>query len=188
MKATMNNKKVEIKQLVIPLIEFLCLMALCFLSTSSFAIMKGLSTDELTKASDIVISGEVENTESHWSKDGKTIFTTAYITVDDVVKGVTTQRKIAVEYEGGEVGGIGLRVSDQTALTKGEKVILFLKSGKSHRDGNVYNIVGNNQGKYVIGADGIARKGGYSVAGDKENIDNNIPADKLIERIKRAEK
>jgi len=170
-----------------PAIKFLCLIGLCFLSTSSFAIMKGLSTDELTKASDIVISGEVENTESQWNKDGKTIFTTAYITVSDVIKGVTTQRKIAIEYEGGEVGEIGLRVSDQTALVKGEKVILFLKSGKSHRDGNTYNIVGHGQGKYVIDADGIARKGGFSIACDKENIDNNIPADKLIEKIKRVE-
>jgi hypothetical protein len=88
-----------------------------------------------------------------------------------------------VEYEGGEIGDIGLRVSDQSPLIKGEKVILFLRSGKSKKEGAAYNIVGKGQGKYVIDADGIARKGGFSIAGGKEDIDNNIPVDKLIEKI-----
>ncbi len=169
-------------------LKFLFFIVLCSLSSSSLATMKGLSTEELTKASDLVISGEVENTESQWSKDGKIIFTSAYIVIGDVIKGASPQRRIAIEYEGGEVGEIGLKVSDQTKLIKGERVILFLQSGKSHRDGNTYNIVGRGQGKYVIGADGIARKGGFSISGDKEKIDNNIPADKLIEKIRRVGK
>jgi hypothetical protein len=46
-------------------IKFLCPIVVCFLSTSSFAIMKGLNTEELTTASDIVISGEAQSTKSH---------------------------------------------------------------------------------------------------------------------------
>jgi len=169
-------------------IKFLCLIVLCFLSSSSSAIMKGLSTEELTKASDIVIVGEVENTEAQWSKDGKTIFTSAYILINTVIKGMTSQARIIVEYEGGEIGDIGLKVSDQSPLLKGEKVILFLRSGKSKKDGGgAYNIVGKGQGKYLIDADGIARKSGFSIAGGKEDIDNNIPVDKLIEKINKIE-
>jgi hypothetical protein len=53
---------------VSPAMLFLCLMVLCCLSVPSFAIMKGLSTEELTKDSDIVILGEVENIKSLWAR------------------------------------------------------------------------------------------------------------------------
>jgi hypothetical protein len=167
--------------------RFLCFIVFCCLSSSSFAIMKVLSTEELTKASDIVMVGEVENIEAQWSKDEKTIFTSANIVINSIIKGATKQAMITVEYEGGEIGDIGLQVSDQSSFMKGEKVILFLKSGKSKKDGFIYNIVGKNQGKYLIGEDGVARKGGFSVIGQKDNIDNNIPVDELIEKIKKAE-
>jgi hypothetical protein len=168
-------------------IRFFCIVMLCCLSSSSFAIMKGLSTEELTKASDLVIVGEVINVEAQWSKDEKTIFTSVYIVINNIIKGAPKQAMITVEYEGGEIGDIGLQVSDQSSLMKGEKIILFLKSGKSKKDGFVYNIVGKNQGKYLIGEDGVARKGGFSVIGQKDNIDNNISVDELIEKIKKAE-
>jgi len=164
-------------------IRFLCFIVLCFLSSSSYAIMKGLSTEELTKASDMVIVGKVENVEAQWSKDGKIIFTSAYIVIDNVIKG-PAQANITVEYEGGEIGDIGLKVSDESPLLKGEKVILFLKSGKSKKDGVAYNIVGKSQGKYVIDAYGIATKSGFSIVDKEENIDNNLPVDELIEKIR----
>ncbi len=91
---------------------------------------------------------------------------------------------ITVEYEGGEVGEMGLRVSDVAPLKTGEEVILFLKSGKSKIEGNVYNIVANAQGKYTIGEDGIARKYGFSVISGQDKIDYSIPADELINKIK----
>ena len=166
-------------------IMFLCFIMLSFLSASSFAIMKGLSTEELTNTSDIVIEGEVENTEAMWSKDGSTIFTRTDIVIYTIIRGVPSQKKIKVEYEGGEVGEIGLKVSDQPLLLKGEKVILFLKSEKSKKDGDAYTIVGKGQGKYLIDANGIARKSGFSVAVGQENIDNNIPADELIKKIEK---
>ena len=148
--------------------------------------MKELSTEELTKASDTVILGEVESVEAQWSNDGKTIFTSAYVAVNKAIKGKLFPANIIVEHEGGEVGDIGLKISDQPTLMKGEKVILFLRSGKSKKDGVVHNIVGESQGKYVIDANGIARKGGFSITGSKAKIDNNIPADELIEKIMRV--
>jgi len=166
--------------------KFLCFIVFSFLTSPSQAIMKELSTEELTKASDTVISGEVESVEAQWTKDGKTIFTSAYVTVDMAIKGLHIPANVVVEYVGGEVGNIGLKGSDQSTLIKGEKVILFLRSGKSKKDGVVYNIVGKSQGKYVVDSKGIARKGGFSIAGSKANIDNNIPVDELIEKIRRV--
>jgi hypothetical protein len=166
---------------------FFFFIVFSFLTSSSYAIMKELSTEELTKASDTVIVGEVESVEAQWSNDGESIFTSASVTVDKTMKGMHVPANIIVEYEGGEVGDVGLKISDQPTLMKGERVILFLKPGKSKKDGVVHNIVGESQGKYVIDANGIARKSGFSIAGSNAKIDNNIPVDKLIEKIMRVE-
>jgi hypothetical protein len=147
--------------------------------------MYHMSTEDLTRESDAVIEGEVIDVRAYWSKDGKTIFTKATIKKSRAIKGRAVQKKVIVEYEGGEIGDIGLQVSDVAPLKKGEKVILFLKTGKSKKDGSAFNLVGKGQGKYTIGNDGIARKGGFSVIGGEELIDNNIPVDVLIEKIKR---
>ena len=169
----------------LPLTVFFCIVS----SSFSFAVMKGLSTEELTAASGLVIEGEVENTEALWSKDGK-IFTRASVVVNTFIKGQTSQQKITVEYDGGEIGDIGMKVSDQAPvpLEKGEKVLLFLKAGKGKKDGEAYNIVGKGQGKYRIDKNGIARKSGFTIAGPKGMIDNNIPADQLVEKIRNVKK
>lgn len=174
----------EIKRNLIMML--LCLMFVYFLSSQAFAIMVGLSTEELTRASEVVIRGEVEDVESLWSKDRKIIFTSASIVINDVIKGKIAQEKIVVEYEGGEIGNIGLRVSDVSPLKKGERVVLFIKAGKSKKDelGDIYNIAGSAQGKYIIGDDGIARKSGFSVVDGKDVIDNNISVDALIGKIR----
>jgi hypothetical protein len=146
--------------------------------------MLGLGTEELTRGSESVIIGEVEDTEAQWSKDGKTIFTKAFIVVNEIIRGRTLQKRIIIEYEGGEIGDIGLKVSDVVPLEKGERVLLFLKSGKSRGDGFIYNIVGKAQGKYSIDKERIARKRGFSVIRGEDIIDNNIPLDELIKKIR----
>ncbi|OGW46599.1 MAG: hypothetical protein A2Y66_07350 [Nitrospirae bacterium RBG_13_41_22] len=168
-------------------IKIICFIAIFSLTTPLLAIMKGLGIEELTRASEAVIIGDVVSAEAQWSKDGKIIFTSVSIVISDVIKGKVPKRQIIVEYEGGEIGDIGLRVSDVPHLIKGEKVILFLKSGKSRKDGVAYNMVGKAQGKYMIDENGIARKGGFTTVDSKEVVDNNIPTEVLIDRIRRVE-
>lgn len=158
---------------------------LFFLPFQSAAIMKGFSTEELTRESDTVVSGDVEDAESFWSQDGKTIITRATVSVSGVIRGKSSAGNIIVEYEGGEIGDVGLRVSDVSPLIKGERVILFLKSVRSRKDSAaVYNMVGKGQGKYTIDEGGIARKGGFSLSGGEENVDSDIPLGVLLDRIK----
>lgn len=167
-------------------ITLLSILLIIIVSIPAAGIMKGMSTEELTKASGLVIRGQVERAESHWSEDGQTIYTSVVVNVKHVIKGGwENQGKLIVEYEGGEVGDIGLEVSDTPSLKYGEEILLFLKRGRSKRNGYVYNIVGKGQGKYTIDGNGVARKSGFSIAGDEEDIDNNIPVDVLIEKIER---
>ena len=167
-------------------IQFLCIM-MPFLSSQSSAIMIGMGTEELTRESGLVIRGEVAEVKAQWSEDGKKIITRANIIITDILKGETISNMITVEYEGGEIGEIGLRVSDVSPLKTGEDVILFLnKSAEGRKMGDVHNIVGKAQGKYTISKDGIAGKSGFSVISSKSIIDNNIPVDELIDKIRRV--
>jgi hypothetical protein len=169
------------------ILNILCCLAICLFASQAWAFMTGLSTEELTRSSDAVIVGGVEDVESHWNQDGTTIFTTASVVVEEVVRGVVMQQRVTVEYEGGEIGEIGLRVSDVAPLERGERVLLFLKSGKSRRDGSAYNIVGKAQGKYLVGEDGIARKRGFALSSHKDVVESETPLGRLIEKIRNVQ-
>jgi hypothetical protein len=159
-------------------------LGLSLFCTDSSAVMQGMSTADLTRASDLVIEGDVTDVSAFWSRDGNSIISRATISQSYVIRGQTSRKRITVEYEGGEIGDTGFRVSDVAPLKVGERVILFLRSGASRINGNVFTIVGKGQGKYTVGSDGIARKGGFSVIQENEVIDNNIPVSDLIDKIR----
>jgi hypothetical protein len=157
------------------------------------ALMIGISTEELTRSAELVVSGKVESIESSWTADGKSIVTRATVAINETVKGQPRTERVVVEYEGGEVGGVGLKVSDISPLIKGSDVILFLKSGVSRAslsgqglDQKTYHFVGKSQGKYTIGEDGIARKSGFSLMGGEGAVDNNISRQELIDKVRSA--
>lgn len=190
-----HNKKFISKKTPRSLGLFLITLAfILFFDSQAGAFMVGLSTEELTRSSDSVITGEVTDTESFWSEDGKTILTNATVTVKNIIKGLSPQNTIIVEHEGGEIGEIGLKISDIAPLVKGEKVLLFLKSGDSRkfRDSRkpkasrekVHTLVGEAQGKYVIDTKGVAAKSGFSSTAGAGLIDNNLPLEDLIKIIK----
>ncbi len=163
--------------------NLLCFMLVFFIPFSLSAQMKALSTEELTKLSKNVVIGKVEKTVAQWSEDRKTIITRATIQINNVIRGNINITKIIVEYPGGEIGDIGLKVSDVSSLITGEEVLLFLKR-INIKDNTVFRITGNAQGHYTIDKNGVAKKGGFSVIGDKSVIDNNVPINSLIEKIR----
>ena len=166
--------------------SFVLITSLWALPIASWAVMEGISTEDLARGSDLVVLGDVESAAASWSSDHETIFTTAIVAVTEVIKGRTVSQKIEIEYPGGEVGDIGMRVSDEPGMEKGEKVLLFLKHVIRPDETHKYNLVGKAQGKYSIGPDGVARKKGFSLGGDTKQIDAEVPLDTLIEKIKRV--
>ena len=175
-------------------ISIICLCFMMVFSSTAYALMVGLSTEELTKGSEFIFVGKVESVESIWSKDGKTIISRAHIIINEVIKGEQSKERITVEYPGGEIGDLGLKVSDIRPLKKGEETLLFLKSKKDQRRGGeislsmgeeeVYQITGNAQGHYTIDYQGVARKGGFSLIQREDATDNNIPLNILIDKIR----
>jgi hypothetical protein len=148
------------------------------------ADMMALSTEQLTTLSENVIIGKVKKTAAHWSEDGKTITTSATVLINNVIRGNLIKKEVTVEYPGGEIGNIGLKVSDVSSLRAGEDVILFL-SRKNLKDDSVFKISGKAQGHYTIDKNGIAKKSGFSIVGSKLSIDNNVPVNSLIQKIRK---
>jgi hypothetical protein len=172
-------------------IAFLCFWVAS--SSQAFGVMMGLSTEELTKSSDLIVIGNVKSVESLWSEDGKFIISRAKVIVHSVINGKWDKDIISVEYVGGEVGDIGLKVSDVKPLKQGENLLLFLKlkNGQKQKMVNAeihHTISGNAQGQYTINAQGIAKKDGFSVMQGRELIDNDLPLEILINKIRAVKK
>jgi len=166
-------------------IIFFILIATFSLTQQSAAIMIPLTTENLTGESELIILGDVKQIKSEWAEDKKAIFTIATVTVRETVKGKSSQKNLKIMYEGGEIDGIGMRVSDVVIPTVGENVLLFLKPAKTRQFETIYKNVGKAQGQYKIDRDGIASKAGYSLAESAKEIDNNLPIEVLVEKIKR---
>ena len=132
-------------------------LALTFFSPiSSFALMIEKSAEELSQDAKVIIQGEVKSVRSYKGING-VIYTRASVVVNDVIKGKNIKKNITVEYEGGEVGDVGVRVEDEPTLEKGEQVLLFLTNSFWRK--NVYYIVGGVLGKYAICPDDTVRIG-----------------------------
>jgi hypothetical protein len=166
-------------------IIFFILIATFSLTQRSAAIMIPLTTENLTGESELIILGDVKQIKSEWAEDKKAIFTIATVTVRETVKGKSSQKNLKIMYEGGEIDGIGMRVSDVVIPPVGENVLLFLKPAKTRQFETIYKNVGKAQGQYKIDRDGIASKAGYSLAESAKEIDNNLPIEVLVEKIKR---
>lgn len=178
------DKGVDMKKTCLAV--FIISAALVFIISEASALMVGMTTEELTNESGLILQGVVEDTKSHWSKDGKTIITQVTVGYTNLIKGMAKNRKVVVEYDGGIVGDTVLKVSDTADFQVGEEVILFVKPGKSKKDGDVYNMVGKAQGKYTIDSDGIASKKGFSFVPGTGFIDNHLHAEKLREKIEKV--
>jgi len=174
------NKQKPMQRLV--LILAIVFFTACIPCRSS-AMMATLSTENITKASDVIITGDVINSKSFWSADKKFIYTLATVALREVIKGRLLQDSLTIVYEGGEVDGIGLKVSDVAPLTMGETVLLFLFPEKITTPAMRYTIVGKAQGKYSIDKNGMARKGGYTGEDGKPAIDHSIPLHSLLDEI-----
>lgn len=160
------------------------IFVLLLFSMPAEALMKGLSTEELTGEADVIIEGDVMQVSSYWNDDHTSIYTEAVVVVNEPIKG-SAATLIRVRHEGGEVGNVGLKISDMESFQNGERVLVFLKSDQNKIKEDVYVPVGKAQGKYRIDHNGIARKHGFSLAYDEDMVDNDIPVSVLKDRIRR---
>lgn len=170
-----KNAELIVLTLILVIFVYLC---------SAYAMMVGMSTRSLSNESDLVIKGTVIRVVSQWTEDRKSIFSTAMVQVDEVIAGSCDRDTVEVVYDGGVVDGIGMKVSDSPSFEKGEIVILFLSPDLQLRKAQAFRVYGRAQGKYRVDEDNIARKRGFSVAAGADRVENDLPVDELIRKIK----
>ncbi len=150
--------------------------------TDAYSLMIGLGTNQLVEEAELIVEGNVRHVESDWNLQQTVIMSRAYIDVEEVFKGGRCDL-VEIEYMGGIVGDIEMRVSDSPQFLNGERVILFLnqqhdlgrKSEKLLLKGNAHSLVGRAQGKYTITDSGLVVKKGFTVTDDTENmVENHI--------------
>ncbi|MCP8311968.1 MAG: matrixin family metalloprotease [Candidatus Methylarchaceae archaeon HK02M1] len=101
-----------------------------------------------------VIIGDVESVESRWNDDKTLIYTYVRISVEDCLQGSLECGEVTIKELGGEVGEIGLLVSNKPSFVKGERAKVFLK-----REGtDEFSIVGKTSLNSEISS-------GYSYSG-----------------------
>ena len=116
---------------------------LCLVFAPSASAMSPIYTlKELTDSAQVIVIGEVADLWTEGLPDGM-IHTYATIAPSDWLKGKKIP-KLAVQVQGGEVGEIGLWVSEAPRYQLGQQVLLFLEGG------DPFQVVAWKQGKYAI--------------------------------------
>jgi hypothetical protein len=130
---------------------FIAALVVFFPSLANAAMIE-LSVEDLSRSSDAVIVGEVREITSGWN-DAQTLITTRVsVLVEEAVIG-KADGMVVVEFIGGEVGEVGLRVSGMPSFQFGERVFLFLEAypGSTSKSGvPTYELTGMFQGKIPI--------------------------------------
>ena len=150
---------------------------------SAVALIEALSISTLVKASTSIIRGEVIDTEAMWSESGDAIVTRATIRVQSDFKRQVSEELVTVEYLGGEVGEIGMMVSDSPQMFTGEEVIIFLEPSEASTDQQRFHVVGSAQGKFSLEEDGMVRTMGFTLVEQEGLMYRELSETDLIQQI-----
>ncbi len=102
---------------------------------------------ELTKKSDLIIVGKVQNIRSEWNRNKTRIYSKITLHVDQLVKGKSQGSEVTFLQPGGEIGTVGEVYSDIPRFKDKEDVLVFLEKAKY---GLSYRVTGGMAGKFPV--------------------------------------
>jgi len=154
-----------------------------------------LPLKKLATEAEAIILGEVKDIKCQWSIDHSVILTIVTVNIHEILKGNINNSQILIQHPGGEVGDIGLKVSDMPSFKQNEIVLVFLKSISDPIDTKnspmialnflpSFSVFGSVQGKYSIDSNGIAHKGGYRLISKDQEQEKSISLKNLKAKIK----
>ena len=137
---------------------------LCFnsINTNSYAQKAAQNLNKLTASSEIILVGNVKETESHWNENKTSIVTKVSIQPTEFLKGGDTGSELVFTVPGGEIDNIGELYSHMPRFAKEEEVVLFMK-----QINNDYSIIGGESGKITISRN---EKDGRKIEMSREQI------------------
>ena len=125
------------------LLASVCLVLTLLVSAHATTVRR-LSFDNLIAKSEAIVAGQVIDSQTYRTPDGKLILTSYTVQVGEQLKG-TTPPTVTVTTVGGRIGNTILRVSGMPQFQNGESAVLFLE-----HSGAYTTVVGLNQGKFSI--------------------------------------
>jgi hypothetical protein len=115
------------------------------------AAMHTFPLEEIVRKADTIVLGTVISQESAWNVDYTAIYTTVTLAVERVLTG-TPEEVVTLQVTGGDVGGMGMRTSNDAVFREGERVIVCLDTSAVP-----YTVVGLQQGKFTVQANMVTR-------------------------------
>lgn len=110
--------------------------------TNSFAQSRSQNLEKLTVSSELILVGNVKETESHWNENKTSIYTKVRIKPTEFIKGSDNSSELVITVPGGEIDNVGELYTHMPRFANDERVLLFMKNVN-----NDYKIVGGDTGK-----------------------------------------
>lgn len=157
----MNNHTLLIILVITAGVTGLAIVGLGLLGTemrTSYSLIP-LNVSELAKQSDLIVIANVKEALPSMLDTSNLksphVWTDVVLDVEKTLKGPVNGTTVAVRLAGGTAWGITQIVSPEAELSKGERVLLFLKKEPNTIRGDHYGVLGAIQGKYLL-TDGLA--------------------------------
>ncbi|MEW6364867.1 MAG: hypothetical protein AB1714_09535 [Acidobacteriota bacterium] len=115
-------------------------------SAPASALMRKVSIEEVTAHSSQIVLGTVIEKHAEWTPT-RSIVTTVKVQVEERIMGSSGESYVTISVPGGEVGEIGLMVSDMPQFEIGQRALIYLN--RSFRPGQ-HCVAAAFQGKYTL--------------------------------------
>ena len=143
----------SVSKIIFWLVPLTLLIQMSSLSSASAAVMPERSLADLVSIADVICTGQVLSLDSQWDPDQDMIVTIVTLEVEEYLKG-SGEPTLQIQVPGGIVGDEGLKVTGTPVFQEQERVVLFLKSGRTDRPGGQrHHVVSWAQGKFRIETD-----------------------------------
>ena len=150
------------------------------------SVVVQMDLEGLVAGADTIVQGRAEAVYSQWDSDRRVIYTYISIGVDEILKG-ESRRSLLIKQLGGTVGSLVMTVSGMPGFDVGAGVIVFLEDSGN----GTFQIVGLNQGKYVIAEDSaISNITGVDLLNPKTgllsgaSVVNKVPLEEFKDKIR----
>lgn len=123
-------------------------------AASAFGQSNSAMTEQLTARAEVIAIGKVTSVESEWNESHTMIRTRVTLSVDQFVKGGSSERAMTIYVPGGEIDGVGEIYSHMPTFRKDEDVVVFAEKGRDDR----YRVSAGSQGKFLLEKDEASGK------------------------------
>jgi hypothetical protein len=131
------------------LIRYVPVLGLLFLYTASATLTPSLTFEQLTDASELIVTGRVGNSWAAWDADHKFIWTHYNLSVSSALKG-SPAATVEFAEVGGAVDGYSMVIAGSVRYATGDNMLVFL----ARMPNGYLRTAGWSQGKYALDASG----------------------------------